>query len=207
MNDSILVKLRGDSEYITFRTVTHADGGRRSTFYVARSKLLRLEWDSEVILRDGSDFAVLRHDANSSEVLVSLYWLNEQSNQVLIGRKQQLKLPYIDLLDYLKGCTDNNVTREARMLFTPKPHRPRLVFENMGNLHNAVSNKRIRKKLSKFLRGEFNWPGATEVHLYDDFVPYSFYFRELRGNAIGIEGGVIYHYNGDPRKAYYSIHT
>ena len=207
MNDSILVKLRGDSEYITFRTVSHGDGGRRRTFYAARDELLRLEWDSEVIVRDGSDFAVLRHDSNSSEVSVSLYWLNEHSNQVLIGRKQQLSLPYINLLDYLKGCTENNVTREARMLFIPKPHRPRLVFENIGNLHKAISNKRIRKKLSKFLRGEFNWSGATEVHLYDDFVPYSFYFRELRGNAVGIEGGVIYHCNGDPRKAYYSIHT
>lgn len=207
MNDSVLVKLRGDSEFITLRTVARGDGGRRSTFYASRSKLLRLEQDSEVILRDGSDFAVLRHDPNSSEVTVNLYWLSENGNQALIGRKQQLKLHYSNLLDYLKSCTENNVTSKAQMLSVLKQSRPRLVFEDSENLHKAVSNKRIRKKLSKFLRGEFNWSGATEVHLYDDFVPYSFYFRELRGNAIGIEGGVIYHCNGDPRKAYYSIHT
>ena len=207
MNDSILVKLRGDREYITFRTVAHGDGGRRSTFYASRNELLRLERESEVILRDCSYFAVLRHDFKSSEVTVSLYWLSEHSDQVMIGRKQQFRLPYIRLRDFLEGCTEKNVMKEERMLSLPEKRGPKIVFEDTGNLRKAVSDKRIRRKLAKFLRSAFGWSGATEIRLYDDFVPYSFYFRELRGDAVGINGGVIYHDCGDPRKAYYSIHT
>lgn len=207
MNDPIMVKLRGDKEYIILRTVAHGDGGRRSTFYAARSELLRLEREREVILRDCSYFAVLRLDSKSSEVTVSLYWLSEHSDQFLTGRKQRVRLPYLKLREYLESCTEKDVAREVRMLSLPEPRGPRIVFEDTGNLHKAVSDKRIRRKLSKFLRSAFSWPGATEIRMYDDSVPYSFYFRELRGEAVGINGGVIYHSCDDPRKAYYSIHT
>lgn len=207
MNHPVLVKLRGDAEYIVLRTVAHGDNGRRSSFYITTGKLMRLEWETEIVVKDSSDFAVFRRDPEGNTVTISLYRVRECGDQSLIGWKQQFRLPYSKLYGFLESCADNRMTRETRMLSLPAPRGPRIVFEDTGNLHKAVSNKRIRKKLSKFLRSAFPWSGATEIRMYDDFIPYSFYFRELRGDTVGIQGGVILHGLNDLQTAYYSIHT
>ena len=81
--------------------------------------------------------------------------------------------------------------------------RPRLVFAgNRANLKAAIGDPRIRHKLSKALMASFNWPGADEIHLTNDFVPYSFFFREYRDGRTGLCGGLILHGQDDMDKAY-----
>ncbi|MCH5174248.1 MAG: hypothetical protein J1D85_08610, partial [Bacteroidales bacterium] len=65
-----------------------------------------------------------------------------------------------------------------------------------------------RHKLGKALATNFNWPGADEVRLANDFVPYSFFFQEFRNGRPCLCGGLILHsQEEDMGKAYYGIHT
>ena len=41
----------------------------------------------------------------------------------------------------------------------------------------------------------------------NDFVPYSFFFREYQGGRVCLCGGLILHGQDDMSKAYYGIHT
>ena len=86
--------------------------------------------------------------------------------------------------------------------------RPRLVFEgNRENLRAAIDNPLNRHKLGKALMQNFNWPDADEIHLYNDFVPHLFFFREFRNDQPCLCGGLILHNQEDMSKAYYGIHT
>ena len=83
-----------------------------------------------------------------------------------------------------------------------------MVFDgNKANLRAAISNPHVRHKLGKALAANFNWPSADEVRLYNDFVPYSFFFREFRDGQARMCGGLILHNHDDPRRMTYSIHT
>ena len=86
--------------------------------------------------------------------------------------------------------------------------RPQLVFAgSRANLRAAIGDRRIRHKLGKALMDNFNWPGADEVRLASDFVPYSFFFQEIRDGRPVMCGGLILHGQDDMAKAYYGIHT
>ena len=207
MSESILVKLRGDSEFIRLRTVTRAGKQIRRTVYIKRSQILRLEQECEVVENDSSSFVSLRHSAGSDTLTVILYLLQEYGDGFVKGIRQRMVLPYRKVMDFVSSCTEKDVSRDSAFLSLPERNTPRIVFESRKHLKEVVSNRLIRRKLSKFLRDEFHWYHATEIHLYDDFVPYSFIFREFRDNVPGIVGGVILHGQEDLPKAYYSIHT
>jgi hypothetical protein len=82
------------------------------------------------------------------------------------------------------------------------------VFDgNQANLRAAIGNAQVRHKLGKALMTNFDWPDADEIHLYNDFTPYSFFFREFRGEKSCLCGGLILHGQEDMSKAYYGIHT
>lgn len=207
MAESILVKLRGDSEFIRLRTVTRAGKQIRRTVYIKRSQILRLEQECEVVENDSSSFVILRHSAGSDTLTVILYLLQEYSDGFVKGIRQRMVLPYRKVMDFVSSCTEKDVSRDCTFLSLSERNTPQIVFESRKHLKDVVSNRLLRRKLSKFLRDEFHWYHATEIRLYDDFVPYSFIFRELRGDVPGITGGVILHGQEDLTKAYYSIHT
>lgn len=81
------------------------------------------------------------------------------------------------------------------------------MFKSRKNLHAALANGVIRRKLIRFLRDQFRWAYAEKIEIYDDFMPYSFFFRETRGGETGLSGGIILHGQEDMKTAYYSIHT
>ena len=70
MNDSVLLKLCGNSDYLMLRPVSRENAGKRKNFFAARSLLLRLENESEVILNDGTDLAIFRRSAIETGVNV-----------------------------------------------------------------------------------------------------------------------------------------
>ncbi len=65
----------------------------------------------------------------------------------------------------------------------------------------------MRKKLGKFLSCHFAWKDSRKITVTDDFVPYSFFFREERANGTGTCGGIILHNQQNLKKAYYGMHT
>lgn len=62
-------------------------------------------------------------------------------------------------------------------------------------------------KLGKLLAQKFQWSGTEKIVLYDDFEPYSFFFREYTTRGPGICGGIILNRSGKLRDSYYSVHT
>ena len=85
--------------------------------------------------------------------------------------------------------------------------RPQLVFKSKKNLHNAIANGTIRRKLVRALRDEFHWPQSERIEFYDDFVPYNFSFREIKNGKFAMNGGLILHGQENMKTAHYSIHT
>ena len=75
------------------------------------------------------------------------------------------------------------------------------------NLRDVVANVTVRRKLARFLSRNFRYRNVTEIRMFNDFVPYSFFFREMIGEQSGICGGVILHGQNDLKTAKYSIHT
>ena len=53
----------------------------------------------------------------------------------------------------------------------------------------------------------FQWKSGGTIHFYSDYVPYSFFFREILSGQPGICGGLILHGQEDLKTAHYSIHT
>lgn len=206
MKNSVLLKLCGNSDYLMLRPITRSNAGKRKNFFVAKSELLRLDTEHEITLNDGADHAIFRRSPADDAVRIIFYWLNEHSDGTLAGRKEETEIQYSELRSFLERCTDRN-TREDSILSLPSERWPRIVFFSQRNLKEVVASKMFRRKLSKFLRCAFQWPRATEIRLYDDYLPGSFLFTEHVGDKNGIEGGVVLHGYEQPKTAYYSIHT
>lgn len=206
MNNSTLVKLRVDAEYCSFRTVSRDDQGKRQVFYGLRDQFLALEQKSEVVMKDGCNFAVFRADRNRNTLTIRFYWLSTNIEGVVTGKTQQVILPYDRTLNAVKDCAESK-SGESRLLSLPNVKPPRIIFDSKEKLKKVVNDRILRRKLSKFLRNAFQWNSATEIRLYDDFVPYSFFFQEMCGDTVGLEGGVILHGVDEPKTAYYAIHT
>ena len=206
MINPTLLKLCGNSDYLMLRPVTRENAGKRKNFFAAKSELLRLDAEHEITLNDGTDHVIFRRSSVEDAVRIIFYWLNEHGDGTLTGRKEETEIRYSEFRAFLERCTDRK-TRECSILSLPGERWPRIVFYSQRNLKEVAASKMLRRKLSKFLRCAFQWPRATEIRLYDESVPYSFFFRELCGDRCGIEGGVILHGYDKPETSYYSIHT
>ena len=84
---------------------------------------------------------------------------------------------------------------------------PKVEFHSREHLKEVVERPVLRKKLGKLLANHLEWRGSIRIMVYDDFVPYSFFFREERDNGTGLCGGIILHGQEDMKKAHYGIHT
>jgi len=84
---------------------------------------------------------------------------------------------------------------------------PKIVVKAPEVVRKIAQHPIYRHKFAKFIGSHFDWGGATEIELYSDWVPYSFFFQEKCGEKNGMCGGVILHGQDDPHKAYYGIHT
>lgn len=97
---------------------------------------------------------------------------------------------------------------QIKMLSLEESGRPKIEFQSRRNLKAVAETKALRKKLGKFLADHFlRWKGSRQITVYDDFEPYSFFFKEQTPYGNGICGGVILHGRENLEKAYYGIHT
>ncbi len=203
----ILVKAAAYENSISFRTVTQK---RKSPqcFYVLRSELERLWREGSVITGDLRSFAVLRYEKASGVVSIQFTWLESAGGEAIAGWEQIVRLPYDRLARFVESSLEGSGDKQWQALSMEEVKRPRLIFSSAwANLHAAASHKTVRRRLARFLRDHFNWPGTDQICFYNDFVPYSFFFREFRGGQPGICGGVILHGQEDMDRAYYSLHT
>lgn len=205
MDERIMIKLTASGEFILFQTITR-NKKRSRQFYVYRDKLLSLRTHGFYIARDTS-FAVFQADEEHDELRISFYWLILSGNDSFTGEIQSVTIPLFDTLSFVEQSAFKDGPEEWRVLSKDEKARPHLTFSSSQSLKAVAENKQVRRKLSRFLRNNFNWPSATRVQFFGDFEPYSFFFREYRGDQAGICGGLILHGQDNMDKAYYSLHT
>ena len=206
MNDRILVKAYANEHGIDFRTITRAQKSPHR-FYILRSILARLERKPYIVAHDIYSFAVLRRDSYRGTLEISFTWLRGTA-RALSGREETVTLPYDKLMEFVAASAqeDGPETWRALSLDVSK-RRPQLVFEAKETLHSVIENATIRHKLFRCLNNQFRWPDSDRISFYNDFTPFSFFFRETRRGQQGICGGLILHGQEDMSKAYYSVHT
>ncbi len=203
LNSKTLVIITKAEKYLVFRTVTM---GRKSphSFMIPKSFIDYLFDLPRTVLceHDCGSFAQIWRDPLKETVHIRFYWLNSNGFQ-LTGWEQTIIVPFDDLVSFSNG----DMGERWALLSLEESRQPKLVFCGKKNLHAAVNNPTVRRKLTRFLRDNFQWLGADEILFYDDMEPYSFFFREMRNGRAGICGGVILHGRENMEKAQYSIHT
>ena len=212
MTDRILFRAHANDETIDIRTYTPRMRSPQR-FYVTHSELDRLQDTGCIITHDIHSFVKLCLDEPHDRITFDFTWLTGRYFDQVEGHEQTVHLRWSRFRDFLDtvrrpNCPEENKIFRAISLDVCKA-RPRLVFEgNRENLRAAIGNPQVRHKLGKALMQNFNWPDADEIHLYNDFVPHSFFFREIRNGQACLCGGLILHgQDQDMSKAYYGIHT
>lgn len=206
MHNRILINVVASKDCISFKTMSRS---RKSPhwFYVLRSKLAELEHKSKIIVHDINSFAILYRDSNTGTIEIDFTWLSGDKDNIT-GYQETVILPYDKLMAFVynSATEGSSATWKALSIDNSKKH-PKIVFKSRKNLHNVIVNRILRHKLIRSLRDSFNWPSAERIELYDDYIPYSFTFREIKNEKLAISGGLILHGQDNIEKAYYSIHT
>lgn len=206
MNNRTLVYMIFRTDCIGIRTVSRS---RKSPhhFYIPRSGLEELEHTPYMIAHDLISFAVLRRDTYAGTIEIEITWLSGDGIAVS-GYQETVILPYSQLVTYLNKSTSEDRPIVWKTLSIDNSHKqPQFIFKSMKNLHAAITNNAIRRKLIRSLRDEFRWPCSERIEFYDDFVPYSFVFKEIMNGKSAMTGGLILHNQENISKSHYSIHT
>ena len=208
MTDRILLHAHADENTIQLRTVSARVKSPRR-FYVTYDELDRLQREGHIISNDIHCFLQARLDERRDLAAFDFTWLAGHCFDRVEGFEQTVRIRWAPFREFLENCRQPDGPRDFKALsLDVSRHRPRLVFDgNRANLRAAIGNPLIRRRLGKALMSNFNWPGADEIHLTNDFVPYSFFFREFQGGRACMCGGLILHGQEDMGKAYYGIHT
>lgn len=208
MGNRTLVHMTFAKNCINVRTISFS---RKSPhrFYILRSNLEEFLHNPEVIkhVRDINSFATIRMGQRTGTVEIEFTWLSGNDCN-LSGYRETITLPYDMLVKFLDTSTLENKPITWKFLSIDNTrNRPQIVFKSRKNLHEALENDTIRHKLVHALRKQFNWPFAEKIELYDDYMPYSFGFNEIKNGKPVMNGGLILHGQENMQKAYYSIHT
>ena len=208
MTDRILLCAHADENAVHFRTVS-ARMKSPQRFFITYSELDRLRRDGSIITSDIHSFAQLQLDERRDRLTIEFTWLTGRSFDRVEGTEQTVHLRWSAFQAFLEDCRDPDGLKDFKAIsLDVSRHRPRLMFDgNRANLRAAIGDPLIRHKLGKALMTNFPWPDAEEIHLTNDFVPYSFFFREFRGGQSRMCGGLILHGQEDMAKAYYGLHT
>lgn len=206
MKDRTLVYMIFRTDCISLRTVRRSRKSPHS-FYIPHSRLEALEQTPYMIAHDLNSFAVLRRDIYAGNIEIELTWLSGDGHAVS-GYQETVILPYGQLAAYLDKSTSEDSPVVWKTLSIDNSHKqPQLVFKSSKNLHASLADNIVRHKLVRSLRDEFRWPQSERIEFYDDFLPYSFTFKEYQGGKSVMTGGLILHNQDDRKKARYSIHT
>ncbi len=208
MADRILFHACANDNTISVRT--YAPGTRSPQhFYITYDELDRLQCCGRIIVSDIHSFAKIRLDERHDRVTFDFTWLIGHVHDRVEGAEQSVHLHWSRFQAFIQDCRLPDGPKEFRAVsLDAHKGRPKLVFDgNRDNLKAAISDQRVRHKLGKALMANFNWSDSEEVHIYNDFVPYSFFWREFRNGRPCLCGGLILHGQEDMSKAYYGIHT
>lgn len=205
-----MVKVSASGECVSLRTVSR---GFRSPhrFVLLEEELEELEEKRYALSRDIRSFAEMRLEKAGAEgdgdiFVVRFAWLGDAGGGKLSGTEETLRLPWDAFRESIAGS--RRLDGAAMKLLAMKGRRPpKVEFHSREHLKDVVGMPMLRKKLGKLLANHLACGESLRVMVYDDFVPYSFLFREETAYGTGLCGGIILHGQEDMKKAYYEIHT
>lgn len=206
MKSRALVKASATKYGIDFRVINPSEKHHRN-FSILREDFETLEARGTAAAYDGGSFALMRRILSEGMVSIRFVWLSSYDDGRVTGWEETVKLPFESLRCFVRDSAGENGPSKWSALSVESRAAPKFVFCGEENLHAVLENRPVRRKLVKFLRNNFRWQGADEIRFYNDFVPYSFSFREFRGGRPGMCGGLILHGQENMAKAQYSIHT
>ena len=208
MINRIMLRAHANENTVSIRTVS-AQMKSPQHFYICYDEFDRLQLDGRIISSDIHSFVKIRLDEKRDRITFEFTWLAGHCHGRVEGTEQAVTLRWSGFREFLDACRWPDGPKEFKAVsLDVRGSRPRLIFDgNRENLRAAIGDRRVRHKLGKALMANFNWPDADEVHIFNDFVPYSFFFREFRDGHPVMCGGLILHGQEDMDKAYYGIHT
>ena len=208
MTDRIMLRAYADTHTIAFRTVS-ARMKPRQRFLICYEEFDRLRENGHIISSDIRSFAKIRIDEKHDRIVFEFTWLTGRAFDRVEGREQAVDIRWSRFREFLDACREPDGPKEFKAVsLGPRHGRPRLSFVgDQKNLKAAIADRRVRHKLGKALSANFQWPDADEIRIADDFVPYSFFFQEIRDGRSVMCGGLILHGQEDMAKAYYGLHT
>lgn len=209
-NQRTMLKLSASEESVLLRTISR---GFRSPqrFIVLDKELQELEEKRYFVATDIRSFVEMHLEKVETEgdgdtLKIRFTWLSDAGAGKLSGTEENLRFSWERFKECIKKSRSLNGT--AVSLLSIKDYRnPVIEFQSRKNLKAVVSEPILRRKLGKFLSCHFAWKSSRRIVVYDDFEPYSFFFREERQTGMGICGGIILHGRDNLKKAYYGMHT
>lgn len=203
-----MMKLSASGECVSLRTVSR---GFRSPhrFVLLEKELEELEERRYALSSDIRSFAEMRlerTDAGRDILVIKFAWLGDAGEGKLSGTEETLRFPW-DVFQEKAAGSRSLGGAAVKLLAMKGRGLPKVEFHSREHLKEVAEMPALRKKLGKFLANHLAWEDSVRVMVYDDFVPYSFFFREERACGTGLCGGIILHGQEDMKKAYYEIHT
>ena len=210
MGQRTMVKLSASDGCVFLWTVSR---GFRSPhrFGISDRELQVLEEKRHIIVSDIHSFAELQlcrseKEENQDMLTVTFTWLSDNGGRRVSGREETLHLLYKKFKEGIEKSSGLGGAGVG-LLSVDERGMPQIEFQSRKNLQAVAEIKVLRKKLGRFLDRHFAWKGSRKIVVYDDFVPYSFFFQEERVSGTGICGGIILHGQEDFKKACYGMHT
>lgn len=208
MSDRTMLYATANEHSVSIRTIS-AKAKSPHRFYICYDNFDRLQRDGSIITSDIHSFVRLRIDEWRDRITFDFTWLSGRNGGRVEGTEQTVTICWSRFQEFLKECHQPGVPQSFKALsIDTTKSRPRLIFDgNRDNLKAVIKIRHIRHKLVKALMSSFQWPDSDEIRLYNDFAPYSFFFKEFRRGQAGICGGLILHDRDDPGRMAYGIHT
>lgn len=202
-----MVKLSASDSCIGFRTVSRA-GKSPHWFYVTRDELAALDEQHHIVTRDIHSFAEFL-SSQDGLLEICFTWLSEQGSGTVSGHNECVTLNYPAFREFTEKSLCGGRTACSMLSIDTSYRRPILDFSAaLAPLHRVLASPVTRKKLSRALRDNFQWPRTPRISFFPDWDPDSFFFRETRADGrTGICGGLILHHEDRRRGPYYAVHT
>lgn len=205
-----MLKLSASEESVSLRTVSRGFCSPHR-FIVLEKELQELEEKRYCITADIRSYAEMQLEKADTEggadiLRIRFTWLGESADGKLSGMEEVLRFPWDGFREGI--ARSRSLDGAAVGLLSKKGSgTPKIEFRSRSHLKDVAGKRILRKKLGKFLGCHFAWKGSRKIVITDDFVPYSFFFREERPDGGGMCGGIILHGQEDMKKARYEIHT
>lgn len=157
-------------------------------------------------MRDfGPSYAVFRRTGFASAVDIDFFWINDCGGH-LSGGKESFQLPYRELMSFVADSGLKDGPKECRLLSAAEV-TPRFVFMETERLSECISDKRIRRKLVRFLRDNFHWRDYEQVRFYNAVTPYSFIYEALSRRSGAVGGALVLCGQENRETAYFHNYT